>query len=82
MQQLKPMQFAVYYGSISIFSSLMVYLYMNQRESFAPIFYIWKITFTFDMYLGESLKEATADKEPLEILTSWWKDVLQIFGTS
>ena len=59
--------------------------------SFAPIFQgnywerernIWKITFTFDIYLGTSWKEAPAAKEPIQILTGWWKDVLQIFGTS
>ena len=43
---------------------------------------IWKITFTFDIYLGTSWKEAPAAKEPIQILTGWWKDVLQIFGTS
>ena len=39
-------------------------------------------TFTFDIYLGTRSKEATAAKESIEILTGWWKDVLQIFGTS
>ena len=34
------------------------------------------------MYLGTSSKEATASKEPLEIVTGWWRDVLQIFGTN
>ena len=43
---------------------------------------IWKIIFTFDIYLGTSWKEAPAAKEPIQILTGWWKDVLQIFGTS
>ena len=62
----------VHYGSIPI--------------RFAPLlpfskWHIWKITFTFDMYLGTSSKEATAAKEPLEISTGWWNDVLQIFGT-
>ena len=51
---------------------------------FAPIFqgnncfrvkYL-KITFTFNIYLGTSWKEATAAKEAIEIFTGWWKDVL------
>ena len=40
------------------------------------------ITFTFYTYLGTNLLEATAAQESIEILTGWWKDVLQIFGTS
>ena len=59
--------------------------------SFAPIFQgkncfrvkcLGKKTFTFDIYLGTSRKEAPAAKEPIQILTGWWKDVLQIFGTN
>ena len=42
----------------------------------------WKITFTFDIYLGTSWNKAKAAKESKEIFTGWWKDVFQIFGTS
>ena len=38
-------------------------------------------TFTFDIYLGTSWKEATVATESIEILTGWWKDMPQIFGT-
>ena len=57
---------------------------------FAPIFqgnncfrikYL-KITFTFNIYLGTSWKEAKSAKKSIEILTGWWKVVFQIFGTS
>ena len=57
---------------------------------FAPIFlgnncfrvkYL-ESTLSFDIYLGTIWKEATAAKESIEILTGWWNDVLQIFGTS
>ena len=57
---------------------------------FAPIFqgnncfrvkYL-KITFTFNIYLGTSWKEAKSAKDSIKILTGWWKDVFQIFETS
>ena len=57
---------------------------------FAPIFqgnncfrvkYL-KITFTFNIYLGTSWKEAKSAKKSIEILTGWWKVVFQIFGMS
>ena len=37
---------------------------------------------TTSKIFGTSGKEATAAKESREILTCWWKDVFQIFGTS
>ena len=57
---------------------------------FAPIFqrsncfrvkYL-EITFTFYIYLGISWIEATEAMESMGLLTSWWRDVFQIFGTS
>ena len=60
----------VHYGSISI-----------QGNNCIRVKYL-EITFTFDIYLGTSSKEATAAKDSAEFLTGWWKDVFQIFGTS
>ena len=41
-----------------------------------------EITFTFYIYLGISWIEATEAMESMGLLTSWWRDVFQIFGTS
>ena len=40
------------------------------------------ITLTFYIYLGTSWIEATAAMESMGLLTGWWKDAYQIFGTS
>ena len=65
-------------------------IYIREICSFAPIFqgkncfrvkYL-KNNIQFEIYLGTSWKEVTAAKEPNFFLKGWWKDVLQIFGTS